>query len=43
MEATRVSTLNLADIQGNILRGYRKSDARHFAVVFDDAKDAHNC
>ena len=35
-----MSTLNLADIQGNILRGYRKSDARHFAVVFDDAKDS---
>ena len=27
-----MSTLNLADIQGNILRGYRAANARHLAV-----------
>ena len=34
-EAKRVS-IDLADVQGNILRGYRASVARHFAVRFGD-------
>lgn len=29
--------LDLADIQGNLLRGYRFSDARHFALAISDA------
>jgi deferrochelatase/peroxidase EfeB len=32
--------LDLADIQGNLLRGYRFSDARHFALAITDAAAA---
>jgi deferrochelatase/peroxidase EfeB len=32
--------LDLADIQGNILRGYRMSDARHFLLEINDAPAA---
>ena len=35
-----MAELDLDDIQGNILRGYRKSDARHFAVAFGQPADA---
>jgi deferrochelatase/peroxidase EfeB len=35
-----VTTLDLNDIQGNILRGYRKRNARHYALVVDSGKDA---
>src|SRR5215217_6209173 len=31
-------TLDLADIQGNLLRGYRSANARHFALAVPDAK-----
>jgi deferrochelatase/peroxidase EfeB len=33
-------TLDLADIQGNLLRGYRFSDARHFALAITDGPAA---
>jgi deferrochelatase/peroxidase EfeB len=32
--------LDLADIQGNLLRGYRFTDARHFALAVSDAAGA---
>ncbi len=32
--------LDLADIQGNLLRGYRFSDARHFALAVTDGEAA---
>jgi deferrochelatase/peroxidase EfeB len=32
--------LDLADIQGNLLRGYRSANARHFALKVGDAKGA---
>jgi deferrochelatase/peroxidase EfeB len=35
-----VSTLDLADIQGNLLRGYRCADARHFALGIGDVGGA---
>jgi deferrochelatase/peroxidase EfeB len=35
-----LTTLNLADIQGNLLRGYRSANARHFALGVADAGGA---
>ena len=35
-----MSTLDLADIQGNLLRGYRSAHARHFALGVGDAAGA---
>jgi deferrochelatase/peroxidase EfeB len=34
------TALDLADIQGNLLRGYRSGDARHFALAFGDPRGA---
>ena len=35
-----MTTLDLADIQGNLLRGYRSALARHFALAVGDAGGA---
>jgi deferrochelatase/peroxidase EfeB len=35
-----VTTLDLSDIQGNILRGFHKRDARHFGLAVDGASAA---
>lgn len=35
-----MSTLNLRDIQGNVLRGYRAGNARHLAVTFGEVAQA---
>lgn len=36
VEEPAAATIDLADVQGNILQGYNASIARHFAVRFDD-------
>lgn len=37
-----VATLELADIQGNILRGYRIANVRHFALTFGTTEGAQS-
>ncbi len=38
-----MSGLDLADIQGNILRGYRAANARHLAVNIPRGETAGRC